>query len=812
MKYKKYWMRFSLLLIVIIAVSYITYSCSDYDSYDSYTSYFTPHTVSVKNCEPYYYSLGPRFYESISDSSNMVFASLQEKNTNEWKAYTKLNLTQSDIEKVLYELPISEIQQWVDDLNLNRVVSLSDSMRDNGFVKWLCKHDNMEALNYLLFAKKCEPIAMANRDEWNVVEPDLATSVTLMNYGIKKLKVCTDAFFKERYVFQIIRMSFYGKQYQQTLALYDSLMPSLHDSRSSISSRTQSLKAGTLFRLHKYAESAYLFSRLFEMAEDHQHQFNEYLGFDWAINDKRLQAVLQCCKNNHEKAIVYAMQGFRHPEIYQMRTLRKVYELDPENQLLDVLLVREVCKAEEAFDQHRDYLTRGYNYYLKNYSWMGLEISAVDFNHLVEKKYQTKLKLMKPATFMLHVANEAKVKDKALWVCASAYMYLLNEDFKTADSLLLLAKQMKPSLKVEKQVKILQLMNSIIQCNEITPQFESEILPQLVWLDKLSDNERIYQLAYSNIMRNLLPMKYLNANEKTKAMLCYVKYENLPKEYYYYDETQTLRFDSYYYNASGQLIDTSFSVHEIKNCIQYMHSSHSAFDKWLLYNNVYKEDILYEVMGIKYLQHQNFEEAIKAFKQAKSSIKVNNPFVAHIRDYQDGYYQDSLQRYSLLALSDTMHKLEIASKDNLESAFHLACALYSISYYGKAWQAVAYYRSSYHEQAYHFDSLYKYSDFDKQYLFNERAYGLFKRVYDQSNIPLIKQKCVWMMAKIYQKRFPGELNDMWGYAADGKADAFSHWNSHENPFLIEFNKKYKSTPFYDSVYRECSYLRNFVKQ
>lgn len=312
MKFNKYWTRFSVVLSAIIAISYITYCCADYDPYDSYTSYFTPHTISVKNCEPYYYGLGPRFYESVSDSSNLVFASLQDKNTDEWHTYSKLPRT--EIEKILYEVALPEIQQWVDAIR--RSEEIVDSLSKNAFAKWLCKVSNHQALDYVLFAKKCEPIATASKNEWEVAEPDSALCVKLIEEGFSSLKSCTDPFLQERYAFQIIRLSFYGKQYQQTIALFDSLMPSFHESKSSINSRSLSLKAGALFRLEKYAESAYLFSRLFEKAEDHQHQFNEYIGFDWAINDERMQRVLQYCKNNHEKAIVYAMQGFRHPEIY----------------------------------------------------------------------------------------------------------------------------------------------------------------------------------------------------------------------------------------------------------------------------------------------------------------------------------------------------------------------------------------------------------------------------------------------------------------------------------------------------------------
>src|SRR5690606_18474461 len=106
-------------------------------------------------------------------------------------------------------------------------------------------------------------------------------------------------------------------------------------------------KAGALFRTKKEKEAAYYFSQAFSNTK--VKRISNYLGFKWSINSiKNKDEYLSMCKSDKEKATMLAMFIIGSPE-NELETIKEIYQLDPSNEALELLIVREINKLEEKY-------------------------------------------------------------------------------------------------------------------------------------------------------------------------------------------------------------------------------------------------------------------------------------------------------------------------------------------------------------------------------------------------------------------------------------------------------------------------------
>ena len=109
---------------------------------------------------------------------------------------------------------------------------------------------------------------------------------------------------------------------------------------------------------------------------------------------------------------------------------------------------------------------------------------------------------------------------------------------------------------------------------------------------------------------------------------------------------------------------------------------------------------------------------------------------------------------------------------------------------------------------YYFSILDKPTEFDLQDYYADEAYQQFQKVYASSTNISMKQKSLWMMAKCFQKKYPSRLE--YSYFNANPGTDYELWLTNANIHFNEFQNQYTGTPFYDEVYSECSYFRNFV--
>ncbi|NJO01762.1 MAG: hypothetical protein HC880_08795 [Bacteroidia bacterium] len=262
----------------------------------------------------------------------------QQDNIKAWQEYFANQVPEADIAYLVYEAP-------AEDLLAARQGKTPASLSGNAVVAYCQQRAKSQILDYLYYAKRCEPHALYD-DVWNNTPRDLEHMQQLIIEGQQTYhNPSLDSFLKLRYAYQTIRMAHYAKQYRRAVELYDQLAAPLFDQSTDII-RYWALahRAGALQWLGQRAEAAYLFSRVFE--ECPSKQISSFLSFE-IKTDSEWQQCLALCQNDEEKINLYFMRALgQHNRVAE--EMRNIYALNPQSEKLDFLLVREINKLENS--------------------------------------------------------------------------------------------------------------------------------------------------------------------------------------------------------------------------------------------------------------------------------------------------------------------------------------------------------------------------------------------------------------------------------------------------------------------------------
>jgi len=186
----------------------------------------------------------------------------------------------------------------------------------------------METIDYLIYAKNCEPNVVA-LDAWNEDTHDYAAMEDLLNEGLKRFKKTKSNFLKLRYAYQIIRLAHYKKEYSRVLELHAFLMPkidevTINELRSLVYYWIVGHKAGALLKLGDRTEAAYLYSRIF--AECPSKRESAFRSFSIKFQAE-WDEVLKRCASDKERSVIYALRanGADSQAIYDMETIYDLY-------------------------------------------------------------------------------------------------------------------------------------------------------------------------------------------------------------------------------------------------------------------------------------------------------------------------------------------------------------------------------------------------------------------------------------------------------------------------------------------------------
>ncbi len=809
-------MKLKLSIIALISITLfgagikIVLACADIGTpYDNYVSFFQNNITAAPQYKPFYYIDFLTFYDNWYTTEDIPEDDvLQDANIDEWYHYCKKAAKRADIDSFMNTFSAKDVIGLLDNPS-----GLQAKVRENSFCKFILTEKNKEVYRYLLFAKKCEPFNSTAEFYWDektqsnlTAEKDSVTQTQLIDEGVRMNAATTNDFLKWRYAYQAIRMAFYMHDCGKTLQLYEQM---LHNktARNVMYPRCIELKAGALYHIGKKKEAAYLYSKAFDLNDNLKG--SAYQSFLWATDSIKMAALQPMCKNNHEKAVLVVMDGLyeKSGEGFEgLKLMQKAYALDPGVKGLDIIMTREINKAEQRYFQKKEFIERDldkgscfYSYYSDIY-----ERDKKDWEK-VKSKYTAYLDELN--LFAQKMAPGPKTTDKAFWLLASSYIYFIRDNFGECKKYLELAGKEKMNQHEHDVHDVINILCIVHKGEKLTPETETELLPSLKWVEKREYQSKRFKKAYKDLLATILTDKYMDQKDTVRALFCLARAN---------------RNDMGGFSVSGDFTDIpgglleNMSLDRFREVEAFVNKNDkSDFEKWLTLKNQYPLATLKELEGTKFIREMKFENAIAALSSVpKRDLQSRLPdfLIGHLQDTQDWNASDSANTYTKLEFAKKMLALEKKLEQdprNARAAYQYANGLYSMSYYGKACHAFAYYRSTYDEYGYFASpARNKLPGFKKEFYSVSKALTYYLQASNNSSDREFKARCLFMAAKCWQKSCP----------VRGAHDRFSsynnddyYFNSLRNPYFSKLLKGYKNTSFYTDAFTSCSYLRDYAR-
>lgn len=360
-----------------------------------------------------------------------------DDNIGEWRSIFCSIPDSSDIEKLVYESSIDQLKELRAAAEKPKA-DLYFSLMNNTFAQVLRTNGCVYTIDYLIYAKLCEKALgfEGNMDNWGTQTRNTAEVYRLIGLGRKQFRSVDGMFLKLRYMYQMVRMAHYIKDYQAVLTIYDELYPKLDPYKSIMNYWILGHKAGALQALGKRAEAAYLFGVVFRYCPSKRKQ--AFLSFSIRTEDEWREC-LNFCKTDEERAAMYAIRA-SYDKAKALDDMREIYYLDPRNEHLDMLLVRETLKLEKVL--------LGYQFRRERYPK-----DVIDKNLTYLQRLQV---------FVSFVANQKKAKTPALWRATEGYLWLLRGNWREARPLFYEAEKMTDNEALKIQLRNFGLATTII--------------------------------------------------------------------------------------------------------------------------------------------------------------------------------------------------------------------------------------------------------------------------------------------------------------------------------------------------------------
>ncbi|MET0300971.1 MAG: hypothetical protein ABW036_14460, partial [Flavitalea sp.] len=315
---------------------------SDADPYDYFVSFFDKKLDTEPHSKPFYYTN----YKFLYDDEEPV--NLAELTSAEWINYTNRKASKADAYNFVCKYPVKDITNLYNHIEKNQPLTIADSLKSNPLTEYFIASKDLEALGYLIYAKKLEPHVTGSWNSWEPIQRDSIVMGRLIKNGQQLYTAAKKSSIKLRYAYQVVRLAHYSRRYQDCLNFYETLVKPFKD-QSVLQELCVSLQAGALQHLGKREEAAYEFSKLFN--RDNYNRISNYMSFDWSVDrfdENNRKRCLQLCKTDKERAGMLALfaLGSNQPEL---EALQKIYDFDPESRLLATLTIREIHKIEDYY-------------------------------------------------------------------------------------------------------------------------------------------------------------------------------------------------------------------------------------------------------------------------------------------------------------------------------------------------------------------------------------------------------------------------------------------------------------------------------
>ncbi len=583
-------------------------------------------------------------YHVIENYYNMSRRDAQENdNIGEWRGRFCDITDSSDVDKILFDTDVEELADLREAAS-HKGRNVEYILKDNTFAQVLQQNRCVETIDYLIYAKTCEPFCVKG-DKWSATKPLNADMSGLIARGNTEFRRTKSPFLRMRYFYQMLRLAHYAKDYLQVLRIWDEFLPKIQRTQTIMNYWALAHKAGALHALGRRSEAAYLFAVVFRYCPSKRKQAFE--SFD-IKSDIEWQECLNLCKNGQERAALYAIRA-SYNNARALEDMNELYKLDPKNEHLDMLLIRETLRLEKI-------------------------VFSNDFRRgrLDPKTVKKTLDyLARLRQFVGGVANQGLVRKPALWRTTEGYLTLLGGDVRGSILTLYQAQKLTPKddILLLEQIDNYTLAARIIGLQTNDVQLDS-VLTTLRNSNAYASDEDFEKLLYEK-----LGVLYRQRRENGAAFLCEYSIGELEK------------------NPSLGVLEDLIALARKPNKTAFEHELTTRGDSTTIESDVW------DLKGRFHLAHYQFEAAADAFSHTdpRRQPKQYSPFSDNLKDCVRCVRSDTVGLVNRQVFTRTMLDLEFSSKAALDKAapfyYKLGLGYYNMTFFGNSSGLADAYRS-----------------------------------------------------------------------------------------------------------------------
>jgi hypothetical protein len=631
---KKIWKLF-LILFISLSSAGIIFACGwGFDEDEMNYQFFDPSVSGADHHSPFF-----RSYHLLYGGNypyDNTYSDFNEINIDEWYEYFKNGVKKEDLKALLYSYRNTEIDTLITFLK-NKDLVINPSLRNNSLLSAPDKKKVKDFLNYLSFARSCEPWSKMEDYyySWDEKPPGKDTSglPLLISKGQKLFSRTKDAFIKQRCQFQLIRLEYFGGMYDKSIARYKKYAPLF--TTESMKYRSMGYAAGAYYKKKQFSQANYLYSRIYE--EYDMMQVTSHQSFH-PVNDSDWINCLKLAKNDQEKIVLWHLLGSYEDEL---RGMQEIYSLNPKSEYLDLLLVRAVNIMEETVLPQR-------------YDW---EEDVNEYNLKVSGTYAELI------SFVQGAAKKGNTSKPYLWNLSAGYLSILAGKYDEVESYFTLAeKQAGESELVKNQIRSLRLIKWIEEMEKPDPEFQSGIIGEISWLKSAVSQNQRWENAFDWTLKRLAEKHFLNGDTIIAQL-----------------------FDQ---NTFGSFYDHPGLVAQMKKFM--VRQNLSEYESFALkeYPISYYDIIDFEATTLLYAH--KLKAALAKFNEVKGTGfgELNgDPFIIHNQDCHDcDHAAPQKIKYTKKSFVERMIELESLAKKDPKNAsnyyFLMANGFYNMTWYG----------------------------------------------------------------------------------------------------------------------------------
>lgn len=662
-------------------------------------SLFSSHLAEGDDISPLFYSAHLFNTYEVDEYNGPM------ENLTEWYNYFGGEFTIDEIDQVIYRYNYPKYS-W------GSTEKSKIDLSKNRLMIHLKNGKNPEAAEYLKFAIQLEEYLQ--RDVWGDKDINYDEVEKSLGYAAKKMEQVKDEYIKLRYAYQLVVMSYYLHKPDKVAYCYKEHVVT-SPVNSVLKSWSQFYYAASLASMD---EKFYEWSRVFDESKSKC----KFIYQHYPSDKSEVEGALNLCKNDAEKGAILSILAFKNPGRAQ-KQIKEIAALNPNDELMDILLIREINKMEDWYftDRYTGYGTAIGNWW----SDEGL------FDFIKEKNFQSDKAYLKDFKSMCEgIVKKQEISNKGLWYTSIAYMAYMLDDEKETDKYLKLADKFADREEVKGQLAVIELLHLVKHENEWSEKFQKKLMTGVKVVETFREHVYRYDRFHSQLML-AVSRKYLEEENLTLAALfeTKVKSSDVYETYSGWEPSNSgyQAFDLLNENASSADMDEFFTW--------WNKSDKTDLEKWLFSDMGKWKWRMTDLWATAYFREDNLEKALEIYETIPDSVwhignselhyfydyeLTNDPFETNLygRSYDSNWGRTYTKPEFVTEIIRLRDLLENSDKDKAYNALLLGNAYYNMSYHGNSYYYTEYSWSSYESDDYPRDQSYYYT--------SERALKYYK--------------------------------------------------------------------------------------